>query len=770
MSDTFTTAISQASDAIDANSPTISSVSIADTAMNVGDVVTVSITASEAGLTLTSGSINGVAVTGFTDNGAGSYSATYIVIEGHADRAAGDTIPVSFVLADAAGNTSDTFTTAISQASDAIDANSPTITAVTIADTAMNVGDVVTVSITASEAGLTLNAGTINGVAVTNFTDNGAGNYSATYTVVEGHTDRAAGDAIPVDFVMEDAAGNASDAFTTAISQASDAIDANSPVITAASIPDSAVNVGDVVTVTLTVADDGGDTYTNLVGTVGGYELGNLSRISDTSYSATFTVTSGGADLSAGVDIPVSLTLDDTAGNKSAVFTTTINTDSPTITTVSIPDSAMNVGDVVTVSITASEAGLSLNTGTVNGVAVTGFTDNGAGNYSATYTVLEGQTDRDAGDSIPVSFVLADSAGHISQTYATAISQASDVIDANSPTITAVTIPDTAMNVGDVVTVSITANEAGLTLTSGTVNGVAVTGFTDNGAGNYSATYTVIEGHADRAAGDAIPVSFILEDTAGNASDTFTTAISQASDAIDANSPTIISVSIADTAMNVGDVVTVSITASEAGLTLTSGSINDVAVTGFTDNGAGSYSTTYTVLEGHTDRAAGDAIPVSFVLADAAGNSSDTFTTAISQASDAIDANSPAISSVSIADTAMNVGDVVTVSITASEAGLTLNAGTINGVAVTGFTDNGAGSYSANYTILEGHTDRAAGDAIPVSFILEDAAGNASDTFTTAISQASDAIDANSPLYSSVSIADTAMKVGDVVTVSIICK
>ena len=44
----------------------------------------------------------------------------------------------------------------------------------------MNVGDVVTVSITASEAGLTLNAGTINGVAVTNFTDNGAGNYSAT--------------------------------------------------------------------------------------------------------------------------------------------------------------------------------------------------------------------------------------------------------------------------------------------------------------------------------------------------------------------------------------------------------------------------------------------------------------------------------------------------------------------------------------------------------------------------------------------------------------
>ena len=201
-----------------------------------------------------------------------------------------------------------------------------------------------------------------------------------------------------------------------------------------------------------------------------------------------------------------------------------------------------------------------------------------------------------------------------------------------------------------------------------------------------------------------IPVSFVLADTAGNVSDTFTTAISQASDAIDANSPTISSVSIADTAMNVGDVVTVSITASEAGLTLTSGSINGVAVTGFTDNGAGSYSATIHVIEGHADRAAGDTIPVSFILEDAAGNTSDTFTTAISQASDAIDANSPTISAVTIPDTAMKVGDVVTVSITASEAGLTLNAGTINGVAVTGFTDNGAGNYSATYTVLEGHT------------------------------------------------------------------
>jgi len=59
------------------------------------------------------------------------------VAEGHTDIAAGATIPVSFVLADAAGNNSTAFTTAITQAADAIDAHTPTISAVTIPDVAL---------------------------------------------------------------------------------------------------------------------------------------------------------------------------------------------------------------------------------------------------------------------------------------------------------------------------------------------------------------------------------------------------------------------------------------------------------------------------------------------------------------------------------------------------------------------------------------------------------------------------------------------------------
>ncbi len=749
---------------IDGVAPTVTDVSIPNAAAKVGDAITVSITASEAGLSLNAGQVNGVNVTGFSDDGGGSYSATYTVVEGNTDRAAGADVPVSFILQDAAGNNSATFTTAISQAADAIDANSPSVTSVGMTNAAAKVGDAIAVSITASEAGLSLNTGTVNGVNVTGFTDNGGGSYSATYTVAEGNTDRAAGDDVPVNFILQDAASNTSATFTTAISQASDAIDANSPTVANVSMTNAAAKVGDAITVSIAASEGGLSLNT---GQVNGVNVTGFTDNGGGAYTATYTVASGNTDRAAGDDVPVNFIMADAAGNNSATFTTAISqasdaidANAPTITNVTIPNAAAKVGDAITVSITASEAGLSLNAGQVNGVNVTGFSDDGGGSYSATYTVVEGNTDRAAGADVPVSFILQDAAGNNSATFTTAISQASDAIDANSPSVTSVGMTNAAAKVGDAIAISITAGEAGLSLNTGTVNGVNVTGFTDNGGGAYTATYTVAEGNTDRAAGDDVPVNFILQDAASNTSATFTTAISQASDAIDANSPTVANVSMTNAAAKVGDAITVSIAASEGGLSLNTGTVNGVNVTGFTDNGGGAYTATYTVASGNTDRAAGDDVPVNFIMADAAGNNSATFTTAISQASDAIDANAPTITNVSIPNATAKVGDAVTVTITAGEAGLSLNTGQVNGVNVTGFSDDGGGSYSATYTVVAGNTNRAAGDDVPVNFIFEDAAGNNSATFTTAISQAADAIDASLPTINSTSPVDNATDVG----------
>ncbi|MCF7970801.1 MAG: hypothetical protein K9L22_06510, partial [Methylococcaceae bacterium] len=71
---------------VDANSPEITSVTVADDTYKVGDSVAVTLTASnnETGLSLSSASFNGQTLTGFTDNSDGTYSATYTVVEGDA--------------------------------------------------------------------------------------------------------------------------------------------------------------------------------------------------------------------------------------------------------------------------------------------------------------------------------------------------------------------------------------------------------------------------------------------------------------------------------------------------------------------------------------------------------------------------------------------------------------------------------------------------------------------------------------------------------------
>ena len=113
----------------------------------------------------------------------------------------------------------------------------------------------------------------------------------------------------------------------------------------------------------------------------------------------------------------------------------------PTITSVTIPDSNYKIGDAVTVTIAASESGLSLASGTLNEVALTDFTDLGGGNYSATYTVQEGDASRISGDDIPVSVVLSDTAGNVSTAYTAPISQNADGIDAARPILEGVITP-----------------------------------------------------------------------------------------------------------------------------------------------------------------------------------------------------------------------------------------------------------------------------------------------------------------------------------------
>ncbi|MFA5902330.1 MAG: hypothetical protein WC836_00225, partial [Desulfobacula sp.] len=285
------------------------------------------------------------------------------------------------------------------------------------------------------------------------------------------------------------------------------------PTISAVSIPDAAMNVNDVVTATITTGTDS-DTYTLTSGTVGGFTLGALSKTSPTTYTATFTITDNGTNVAAGANVPVvNLVLTDSSTNPSAAFagsvspagaSDSIDANLPVISAVTIPDAAMKVGDVVTATITVDDDTVDggqpyvLTSGTIGGFTLGALARTNATTYTATFTIADNGTNVAAGANIPTSnIVLTDTAGNPSAAYATAIVQAADPIDANLPVISAVTIPDAAMKVGDVVTATITVDDDTVdggqpyVLTSGTIGGFTLGALARTNATTYTATFTI---------------------------------------------------------------------------------------------------------------------------------------------------------------------------------------------------------------------------------------------------------------------------------------
>ena len=110
---------------------------------------------------------------------------------------------------------------------------------------------------------------------------------------------------------------------------------------------------------------------------------------------------------------------------------------------------------------------------------------------------------------------------------------------AAQPVITGVTIPNTSMKIGDVVTATISVQSDSATYTLGAGSDIG-----DYGLGSltkvdsitYTAQFTITEGGTDYAASDDIPTNVTLAD--GSLTDTWNTPISQDSDPIDANRPT----------------------------------------------------------------------------------------------------------------------------------------------------------------------------------------------------------------------------------------
>jgi hypothetical protein len=287
--------------------------------------------------------INGKAVVGFTDAGGGHYTVTYTVTQGDTDRTTANSIPLSIVLVDAAGNSSAAYTTP--PTAPKLDANAPVISNVTFTPSSgwRRATQAVTVNITtaSSETGLTLGGATVNGEALTGFGGSTTA-YTATYTVVGTDTNWPINGAIPVSIVVVDEAGNPSTAWTTSPA-AAPGIDTQAPTGYTASFDQTFANIATSPAMSFTISSaETGTTYNYTVSGAGHAPLTGSGAVTLTTQPVTginVSVFSDGTNA-----ISLSVTLTDPAGNQGGGATATVTKDTVAPLIVNGSSTILNTG------------------------------------------------------------------------------------------------------------------------------------------------------------------------------------------------------------------------------------------------------------------------------------------------------------------------------------------------------------------------------------------------------------------------------------------
>ena len=102
-----------------------------------------------------------------------------------------------------------------------------------------------------------------------------------------------------ITYVAKDLAGN------TATCAFEITVKIKDPEILNVTIPNAPMKIGDVITATIKVSDDGNSVYALLSGTIGGYALVDMVRSNSTTYLANFIIVEGGNSYLASQNIPV---------------------------------------------------------------------------------------------------------------------------------------------------------------------------------------------------------------------------------------------------------------------------------------------------------------------------------------------------------------------------------------------------------------------------------------------------------------------------------
>ena len=305
------------------------------------------------------------------------------------------------------------------------------------------------------------------------------------------------------------------------------------PEIINVSLPQDTFGIGENVRVSIDVGDDLGRHYTYYSGTVAERTLDSITRQSGSTYYGYFRVNEGDTDYFYPQPIPVvNLRLD--AGVIPGISYSgqisqsgyLIDGHPPLINYMQAPGSLRKIGDQVDIIVSADGSSYAEvpNETLVNSIpssdARVGLLNLGSGVYILRYTVTEGDNDVGPG-GLTAKLRLKDLAGNKSSVF-TALTSNTVAIDANSPVVSKVTVPDSIFSIGEIINAKITADGSDYTSTGDTyINGVPISStkvnFTHVSGNLYNLAY-VVSNNDQEVEPNTIDIKVYLRDAAGNIS------------------------------------------------------------------------------------------------------------------------------------------------------------------------------------------------------------------------------------------------------------
>ncbi|MCJ8340613.1 MAG: Ig-like domain-containing protein, partial [Pseudomonadales bacterium] len=522
-------------------------ITLANSALKIGDstLVTFSFSAVPVGFSVTDISIANGSLSGFTVTGDDQvYTATFTPDAGV--EAATNAISVGSNWTNISGNQG----AATSSSNYSIDTLAPTL-AISLTDSDLLVGETAVVTFSFSEvpigfniADINVENGSLSGFSVT--ADPRV--YTATLSPDNNIDDGS--NIISVTASYSDAAGN----LGSAASSANYSINTVTPTVIV-TMADTDLAIGESSLVTFTFSEDPlGFTSADISvdnGSVSGFTVTADPAV----YTATFTANANVEDSSNLITVGTGYT--NTAGNSGIGASSanySIDTIAPTVA-ITMADSALQIGETSLVTFTFSETPIGFTQGDVNveNGSLSGFTVTADDKvYTATFTPAANT--EDSSNIVSVGTGYTDAAGNTG----TAATSANYSIDTTAPTV-AITMADTALQIGETSLVTFTFDETPTGFTQGDVsveNG-SLSGFTVTADDKvYTATFTPTANIEDSS--NIVSVGTGYTDAAGNTG----TANTSANYTIDTTAPTV-AITMADTALNIGETSLVTFTFDE---------------------------------------------------------------------------------------------------------------------------------------------------------------------------------------------------------------